>query len=266
MRTYKINDKWIKECTKCHGTKNIEYFNKNKNTKDGLAYRCKKCSVYQKKEHPMVIDIRNNYKICNKCNEKLSLENFETRKQGTLYRKQCKKCRLDEQNEYRSKNGDKVRANARRYGKLARKIPRLRKRLLKEKKRYYLKNNTLDAKMRTSLNHALNGKKAGRHWETLVDYTLDDLKKHLESQFINGMNWNKFKNGKIHIDHILPLALFSYEDENDIQFKICWSLKNLRPLWAKENIIKQDLLPDGRTARSLSIEEKLEYLKSIGLL
>ena len=32
------------------------------------------------------------------------------------------------------------------------------------------------------------------------------------------------------IDHIIPLNLFNYESEQDEQFKICWSLANLRPL------------------------------------
>ena len=42
------------------------------------------------------------------------------------------------------------------------------------------------------------------------------------------------------IDHIIPRSYFNYKDYNDIEFKICWSLLNIRPLEKIENIIKRD--------------------------
>ncbi|KKL13648.1 hypothetical protein LCGC14_2523640, partial [marine sediment metagenome] len=38
-----------------------------------------------------------------------------------------------------------------------------------------------------------------------------------------------------HIDHIIPIASFNYKTYNDEEFKQCCSLKNLQPLWAKDN-------------------------------
>lgn len=83
---------------------------------------------------------------------------------------------------------------------------------------------------------ALRDKKAGRKWETLVGYSVHDLMAHLESQFQLGMTWENY--GQWHIDHIRPVASFSFVGPEDRAFKECWALSNLRPLWAAENIRK----------------------------
>ena len=69
-----------------------------------------------------------------------------------------------------------------------------------------------------------------------LGYTLSDLKEHIESLFANGMSWDNY--GKWHIDHILPVASFKCKSMADSEFKKCWSLGNLRPMWAKDNIKK----------------------------
>ena len=43
---------------------------------------------------------------------------------------------------------------------------------------------------------------------------------------------------KEHIDHIVPKSHFRYEKPEDLQFKECWALHNLQPMWAKENLVK----------------------------
>ena len=87
-----------------------------------------------------------------------------------------------------------------------------------------------------------NSSKNGRHWEDLVGYTIQDLKEHIESLFTNGMNWNNMGRGGWHIDHITPQAFFKFNSTDDVEFKYCWSLNNLQPLWGKDNIIKNDKL------------------------
>ena len=78
----------------------------------------------------------------------------------------------------------------------------------------------------------------GRHWEGLVDYTLDDLIQHLEKQFQVGMNWANHGRYGWHIDHIKPKASFSFTSSDDIEFRQCWALDNLQPLWAEDNLRK----------------------------
>ncbi|MBO1040438.1 hypothetical protein [Brucella pituitosa] len=84
------------------------------------------------------------------------------------------------------------------------------------------------------------GSKGGRKTFELLDYTLGELKDHLEKQFQPGMDWNNHGtgDGKWHIDHIIPLAAHNYETPDDIDFKQAWALANLRPLWANANISK----------------------------
>jgi len=83
---------------------------------------------------------------------------------------------------------------------------------------------------------ALKEKKAGRKWESLVDYSLEDLIKHLEKQFTPEINWRNF--GKYwQIDHKRPKSWFGFTPE---EFKKCWSLKNLQPLEKYKNLSKNN--------------------------
>jgi len=82
---------------------------------------------------------------------------------------------------------------------------------------------------------SLRGNKKN-HWENLVGYTLDDLIKHIESQFTEGMNWQNY--GQWHIDHIIPIASFRFTLPTDNDFKQCWKLNNLQPMWAMDNYKK----------------------------
>lgn len=84
--------------------------------------------------------------------------------------------------------------------------------------------------------HSLRGKKNGAHWQFIVGYTVQDLKDHLGSLFQNGMSWGNY--GQWHIDHIRPVSLFSFKSYKDKQFKQCWALSNLQPLWAEDNLRK----------------------------
>ena len=73
---------------------------------------------------------------------------------------------------------------------------------------------------------------------TLLGYTKYELKDHLESQFTDGMSWDRFN--EIHIDHIRPVSSFNYTTTECEDFKKCWALNNLQPLWAKDNLSKGD--------------------------
>lgn len=78
-----------------------------------------------------------------------------------------------------------------------------------------------------------------------LPYSLDDLMKHLESQFESWMNWDNHgvynKNIKTwQIDHIIADANFKYSNVLDQGFKDSWALNNLRPLESMANIMKSD--------------------------
>jgi hypothetical protein len=98
----------------------------------------------------------------------------------------------------------------------------------------------LNGNMSSAVRTALRGSKAGRRWESLVGYTVLDLKRHLEKLFLPGMSWNNY--GEWEIDHKIPQAAFNFEEPYDIDFKRCWCLKNLQPLWRLENSRKNSNL------------------------
>lgn len=87
----------------------------------------------------------------------------------------------------------------------------------------------------------LNQEKYNAYWKNHFDYTLDELKDHLEKQFIGNMSWSNY--GSVwHVDHIIPKSTFTFTSSEDTQFKECWNLNNLRPVWAIVNISKNDKL------------------------
>jgi len=96
----------------------------------------------------------------------------------------------------------------------------------------------LNSNIRRAIGKALNGSKNGRHWETLAGYTLDQLKSHIECQFLPGMSWDNYSVTGWHIDHIIPKNVFNFSKPEHPDFKRCWSLDNLRPMWSVENIRK----------------------------
>lgn len=66
----------------------------------------------------------------------------------------------------------------------------------------------------------------------MLPYTAEQLRSHLEKQFIRGMSWKNV--GKWEIDHIVPLCTAVTKDDV-IRLN---QLSNLRPLWAKDNHVK----------------------------
>ena len=84
-----------------------------------------------------------------------------------------------------------------------------------------------------------------------LEYPILELKQHLEKLFEPWMNWsnwgrynpqtwndNDSTTWTWNIDHIVPQAKLPYINMGDDNFKICWSLSNLRPLSSKQNLIK----------------------------
>jgi len=75
-----------------------------------------------------------------------------------------------------------------------------------------------------------------------LDYTIYELKKHLEAQFEPWMSWDNWgiydpSTWTWQIDHIIPRSNLQYKTMDDENFKKCWALDNLRPLNSKVNIM-----------------------------
>jgi len=80
----------------------------------------------------------------------------------------------------------------------------------------------------------------------LLGYNRQDLINHIESQFESWMTWDnhgrspKLGKPKWQLDHIKPKSSFNYTSMKDQDFIECWSLKNLKPIQARLNILKSN--------------------------
>lgn len=128
---------------------------------------------------------------------------------------------------WKKENADRVKEYNRKYNREYR-----RKLRLNPRKR-------LDDAISRTIWQVLKGKKAGRKWESLVEYKLEKLVSHLEKQFEGKMNWENYGT-YWWVDHIIPKSRFKYETAGSPEFKKCWALKNLRPMEKIANIKKNN--------------------------
>lgn len=93
---------------------------------------------------------------------------------------------------------------------------------------------TMKANLSARLKQRLIGKNKKSTFD-ILGYTVDELKKHLESKFEPGMTWDNYGKNGWEIDHITPDSWFKYNSFEDQGFKDSWALANLQPMWAKDN-------------------------------
>lgn len=90
----------------------------------------------------------------------------------------------------------------------------------------------LRSRTRTAVYTCLKERNIAKYRSTFetLGYTLEQLINHLESQFTEGMIWDNY--GEWHVDHKIPMVKFNFTSIDDHEFKLCWSLENLKPMWA----------------------------------
>jgi hypothetical protein len=144
--------------------------------------------------------------------------------------------------EYAHKNKDHLKKKRKEY------VLKNREKINKQRREYFKKRRKKDPKFRITHNvgksiwESLKGNKMNQRWEDLVGYKREDLMKHLESLFDNGMNWDNYGKGGWEIDHIIPISVFNFDSYCHVDFKRCWALDNLQPLWAIDNVKKSNRL------------------------
>lgn len=70
----------------------------------------------------------------------------------------------------------------------------------------------------------------------LLGCTMAEFVSYVESLWGNGMSWANWTRDGWHIDHIAPLSAFDLTDAE--QLKAACRYRNLRPLWATDNLRK----------------------------
>ena len=162
-------------------------------------------------------------------------KNKEDKRNNDKKYRQKNKTRIKEyQKMWREKNKEKTETIRQQYREYQKKY---QKKYSKKRRKTDLKYN-LNQKMRLGIWFSLKGNKNGYHWENLVGYTTKDLIKRLQKTMPKEYTWQDFLDGKLHIDHIIPVSVFNFTKPEHIDFKRCWALNNLQLLPAKENIKK----------------------------
>jgi hypothetical protein len=162
-------------------------------------------------------------KTCSRCKETKPFDNFsKCSKSKSGLQSQCKQCKVVWLKENNWKWSD---VNPDAYITWARK---------KSLKNYH--KNKVRQNVSRMIRNALTGYTKSKPTFDALNYTLQDLKEHLESKFQEGMTWDNY--GEWHIDHIIPQSKLKYTSMDDENFKKCWALDNLQPLWARDNLKK----------------------------
>ena len=158
---------------------------------------------------------KNNYDGCSSsCKECTRAHNERNREHNT-----------NRMRKWRDKNRDHVREYMNKYATERRKNDP-----------YY----KMDTYFRARFIQTLKSKnmKTKKILEDILGYTIDEFVAHMERQWLPGMSWDNHSFDGWHIDHKIPVSSLPYDTIDHPNFKKCWALENLQPLWAKDNFSK----------------------------
>ena len=194
-----------KVCSKCGEEKGLDCFHKNKKTKDGLTYWCKSCKSknginYYKQNKEKIKTIVREYEKNNrkKINEAQKKWKEKNKEKVKLYQKKSN-------NKRKTDNMYKLRCNI--------------STLIRQgmyKKKYLKKTKT----------------------QNIIGCSFEEFKRHLQSQFQEGMTWDNYGRNGWHIDHIYPVSK-ARDKEHLLELN---HYTNLQPLWEKDNLSKGNRL------------------------
>lgn len=233
----------VKVCTGCKQLlpADIDYFYARKDTPDGLSYYCKECCKAGQRRYGA--DNRDTI------NEKAKLYTArpEIKQRKSEYDKMFYQVHKEEKAAYEHErylkaDKNRIREYHRKYNKEHEDYIKERGKKYREQNRDRLakydrqryRKNKLSRLVSNAIGRGLKGAKNEQHWENLVPYNISQLKRHIERQFTPEMSWDNY--GEYwELDHIIPQNLFNLSSPDNQDFKICWSLRNLRPLTVSEN-------------------------------
>lgn len=210
---------------------------------------CSKCKEEKKlSDFYYRKDFSNYISICKLCDSKIRKEKYllkkeEKKEYSKNYYYSNRKRKLEYAKKYNSNNKENKKNYDRKYSLLY-KQTRLEnnknnRSVINERDRFRNSNDTmynLNRCVRARLKRFLKSHNITKKNKTfeIVGCSPQELKEHLEKQFVAGMSWEN--RTEWHIDHIIPLSSAKTEEE---LYKLC-HYTNLQPLWAEENLKKSN--------------------------
>ena len=208
----------MKKCKKCELEKELKFFGKDKNTKDGLKSQCKKCrNISNKKYRDLNKEYHKNYRNNNKEKNKEYQKKYRSENSENI-----KKLR----NKYKLENNDKIKQSNQLYYQNNKEIIKDRKNKWIEnnkekyneiKKKWYNEKRKEDKlfHLRTNISSLIrNSLKSGgfsKNTKTfnIIGCSYEDL--------LFKLNNNKygfiFEEGIYDIDHIIPVSTAECEED-----------------------------------------------------
>ena len=251
-----------KKCSKCEVVKSLDEFHKAKNKKYGRHSVCRECAKqYCQDNREKLLERSKQYAKDNK--EKIKQYQQDNKEEISEGRRQYyqdnREAIAEWQKEYHQANKEKRNEQRRQYYQANKEKKHQyyqdnREAIVEYQKEYHQANKERAAEYRRNrynnepvvalrnnvsnlIGHALkrnDGSKVGESVLQYLPYTIEQLKEHLENQFEDWMTWSN--RNEWHIDHIIPQSKLPYASMDEPNFQKCWSLENLQPLEAKENM------------------------------
>lgn len=227
----------LKVCHRCKQEKPSSEFTKCKSNKDGLDNLCRTCKKivndslkeYKKKHY---IDNRTLYiersrKYNEEHKEEIKKRKDEHRDENLIRYKKYNDEHKEQRKQYKLEHREHIREYNKQYNKQ-----------YKERRKVWLFNHKDRLKFKLRVIRCVSASLRGKYEDLTklgIDfYTVDELRAHLESLFTPEMNWDNY-GSYWELDHIIPQNCFNLESPESKDFKICWSLANLRPLEKYKN-------------------------------
>jgi hypothetical protein len=254
-------DEHMKICYACKMELSREHFAKDKTKLDGLNSACKSCKYkykadWQKKNREKVQQYRQRHYAKTSPERKAAAqrrrEELESAKMArprtislpTLKEIKCNDCLMVFHSRiFRRRclpcSKELARQTRNRVNIISAKRNRAKTRVYERLKYQTDARYNLTKRFRLAVRGRVIGKR-GRHVFDLLPYTADELETRLKSTLPQGYLWADFIAGRLHIDHIKPVAAFDFSTPDEPDFQACWSLSNLQLLPAVDNLRKGD--------------------------
>jgi hypothetical protein len=233
----------MKECKTCKEIKELDSFTKDKLSKGGYKQSCKLCIAKACRERRV-----SNPKARREYEAKWRAKNVDKCKSGTYkWREKNPEQWSNYRKKYYQNNKEKIAEQSKatyekykqKYNENNRRYQKDNHKLLMQKRKERIESNPLlqfKERIRCLVKNSfyrLKHNKTKRVSEVIgADWEI--VKEHFVSQFKDGMTWEAFIAGEIHVDHIQPLASAKTEEE---LIALC-HYTNLQPLWCLDNLSK----------------------------
>lgn len=174
----------------------------------------------------------NAIKKCSKCDLEKSNTDFSA---GSVW---CRLCRKDYQIEYRKNetNRQKHCQKSSEWNKNNKYRRNAYLSLYNKKNRKENLTFRIKANLRTRLYCAIKRQQKNGSAVKDLGCTIEEFKNYIASKFLQNMSWDNY--GEWHLDHKKPLSSFDLTNKEEF-LKAC-HYSNLQPLWAIDNLRKND--------------------------